>query len=357
MPLRPTPLLDALVQRGAFRDSPVCVIDVGAAGGVERHWLRFRDQLTVLAFDPDPAESVRLAAGAATAAGEVHFFPVALDRTAGHRTLNVARYAQASSFLSANAKLFERFMQAQCIQTVEEVSVKTATLDAVLTESGVQRLPTFIKLDVEGAELDVLTGASETLGSIVGLSVEVYFQEMHRDRPLFNDVDIFLRRAGFELFDLPYLERWTRKVAVAPARAAGPPVPQPDWYGSGQLVWGQAIYLRSADAILKCARECQGESAGRMLTKWLAVAELFGFPDVALEAVLQARSEGLLPSADADTYQSLLRRSIATQRKFDRPLNSLVRSAGKMTFERARAYIPANLRKYVRSRLQGTRWP
>ncbi|MEO8036164.1 MAG: FkbM family methyltransferase, partial [Acidobacteriota bacterium] len=43
-----------------------------------------------------------------------------------------------------------------------ELTVRTETLDALIA-AGTARPPTFMKIDVEGAEYDVLTGAAETL--------------------------------------------------------------------------------------------------------------------------------------------------------------------------------------------------
>ena len=63
--------------------------------------------------------------------------------------------------------------------------------------------PDFVKLDTQGTELYILEGMQHTLKrAIFGVEVEVEFIEMYKNQPLFNEVDIFMRKLGFHLFDL-----------------------------------------------------------------------------------------------------------------------------------------------------------
>jgi hypothetical protein len=55
----------------------------------------------------------------------------------------------------------------------------------------------FLKLDVQGAELEVLKSASHVLESTLAIQTEVEFAPIYRNQPLFADVDVFLRSQGF----------------------------------------------------------------------------------------------------------------------------------------------------------------
>ena len=74
--------------------------------------------------------------------------------------------------------------------------------------------------------------------SIFGVEVEVEFIEMYQDQPLFNEVDSFMRERGFHLFDLK-LFYWRRKSGLGF-----------DGNRRGQLVHGDALYLRNTDIYL-----------------------------------------------------------------------------------------------------------
>jgi FkbM family methyltransferase len=72
-------------------------------------------------------------------------------------------------------------------------------LDGFLREVGVKG-PVFIKLDVEGAELDVLRGAEDTLKETCGLLIESPVRDA--GGPQFIDIYGFLAERGFSLFDI-----------------------------------------------------------------------------------------------------------------------------------------------------------
>lgn len=60
----------------------------------------------------------------------------------------------------------------------------------------------FLKIDVQGAELDVLAGAPETLKSVKYLFAEVSLYEYNKNAPLFFEVHAALAGHGFRMIDL-----------------------------------------------------------------------------------------------------------------------------------------------------------
>jgi hypothetical protein len=73
-------------------------------------------------------------------------------------------------------------------------------LDAVVTSSdGTFQL---LKLDVQGAELDVIEGATGLLPALDAIAVETAIVEYNKDAPLFTEFTAALDRLGFRLFDV-----------------------------------------------------------------------------------------------------------------------------------------------------------
>jgi FkbM family methyltransferase len=64
----------------------------------------------------------------------------------------------------------------------------------------------FCRLDVAGAEREVLRGAPRLLRDLLVLHVETAFAPVHEHQALFGDVDAELRAAGFELYAFPRLD-------------------------------------------------------------------------------------------------------------------------------------------------------
>src|ERR1700740_820321 len=107
---------------------------------------------------------------------------------------------------------------------------------------------TFLDLDTQGSELEILQGAKRFLStSIVALKCEVEFSPLYEKQPLFGDVDRFLRECGFVLFDLSR-SRYRRENFPRHALTRG------------QLLWGDALYFREHACFALEARGCRCSS-------------------------------------------------------------------------------------------------
>lgn len=81
-------------------------------------------------------------------------------------------------------------------------SLTIYTLDSVLEENSRLREPFFIKLDVQGAELDVLLGGSRALNMAEVVQLEVALLPYNEGAPVANDVFNFMADLGFLIFDI-----------------------------------------------------------------------------------------------------------------------------------------------------------
>ena len=87
------------------------------------------------------------------------------------------------------------------------VMLKMATLDDILREKKISKC-TFLKLDVQGYELEVLKGAKEALKNATVILLEVSFIRCNRSAPLFHEVVAFMKNHGFLVYDVCPLPRW-----------------------------------------------------------------------------------------------------------------------------------------------------
>ena len=182
-----------LVGEKAFQANPLTVIDVGARGGFESHWESYGDQIRIIGFEPDTEECARLNE---QSDARVSYFPVALDQHPGKRTLYITKYVASSGLYAPDIRHIQRFTEEEDLTVVRTVELETVDLDSFLNQKNINEVD-FIKLDTEGAELDILKGSIGLLQkTVLGLSIEVGFMQLHQNQPLFSDVDIFLRDLG-----------------------------------------------------------------------------------------------------------------------------------------------------------------
>jgi FkbM family methyltransferase len=136
-----------------------------------------------------------------------------------------------------------RYCQVTSVQELE-----TVRLDDVKEAHGAD----YLKIDVQGAELDVLRSATAVLQGAAVVQTEVEFVPIYRRQPLFADVDHFLREQGFMFHRFVNMEGRTLQL---PETNRDPETP---WQ---QLLWADAVYVRdifawdqlASDSLLKLA--------------------------------------------------------------------------------------------------------
>jgi hypothetical protein len=188
---------------------------------------------------------------------------------------------------------------------------KPVVLPELLAERGWSDLD-YIKLDVDGADFDILqsfTGRFDPL-RVIAVQLEVNFVGTERaDEHTFHNTDRFMRAHGFDLFRLDVRNF---SVRALPARYIWP---TPAETVSGRPFQGEAYYARD---VLAAHRAGAGPALGvEKLAKLAAIFSAWQVPDAAAELLLARRTE-FSPLFSVDAGLDLLAAQTQTQRS--RPL-------------------------------------
>jgi len=160
-----------------------------------------------------------------------------------------------------------RIIWGQICQPTRTIEISVTTLDE-LYANGVIQMPHFLSLDVQGAEYDILEGASKVLqGDLLGVVSEVEFRQLYEGQKLFVNQYILLRKHQFSLFELYNPEYWY----------SGPIV------GNGALMVAEALFLRDFQYFLRKNKE--PASLLSNLSKLAVVAYCFDRRSYAFEIV------------------------------------------------------------------------
>jgi FkbM family methyltransferase len=240
-------------------DRPLVYVDCGARGDSGKRLLKPFTNAHYIGFEPDAAECDRLRRQAPRG---YTYHPVAVGACSERRELYLTRNPACSSLLPPDAAMLAPYAQLpEFFEVVGRTAVDVVALDQFLESQHVAGVDV-LELDVQGTELDVLHGARGFLErSVLAVMCEVEFVPMYRGQALFGDVDGLLRTCGFSLMDLQRYYVRRHAGATTPTR--------------GQLLWGQAVYLKRHDRI---APDERLEVLG-------AVAALMDFNDYAAEIV------------------------------------------------------------------------
>jgi len=126
----------------------------------------------------------------------------------------------------------------------------------------------FLKIDVQGATLDVLHGAPKTLADAVVVQCEAEFVPLYKGEPLFAEIDLEMRKHGYLLHQF-----------LGIANRSFAPLRRPPHTEGGQALWTDAIYVKSfleldklaPEALLRLAliveRQCHSPDLGLLALK------------------------------------------------------------------------------------------
>lgn len=253
---------------------PIGIVDVGAMwlgeGDILYRNLLARPGTTVVGFEPIRAECDKL--NAMNRPGHLFLPYVIGDGT--ERTFYLTNSAMTSSMYEPNTELLRQFTGLEEITRVVSTSkVATHRLDDL---NEIERCD-YLKIDVQGGELDVLKGATRLLESVAIVQCEVEFVPMYKDQPLFADVDAFMRSRGFMLHRFSPPSSSLIRPFSAPRTA--PNQPRPAAATGTQVLWADAVYIPDISRLHE-------QSPERLLRAAIALHEVFRHADVVAHLLL-----------------------------------------------------------------------
>ena len=236
--------LDRLLNGGRLQ-----LLDIGARGGLHPRWRRFAGYIDAVGFDADEHECARLNGLPVVDGARRRFLPYAVAGEVGQRQFHVCRAPGSSSLYAPNRELigeFSRHLEHR-LEVVATEPLKVLTLDPVTAKEGLA--PDVIKLDVQGAELEILHAGTRTLATTFLVEAELEFSPIYVGQPVFADFDVFMRSRGWVLLGLRRTV-WRRREGVEGRSTSG-----------GQLMYGDALYYN--------ASLLQNTSSQQLLVRWL----------------------------------------------------------------------------------------
>lgn len=146
-------------------------------------------------------------------------------------------FPETNSLLPSNHDFLKHYaMLGPLMKTKEIIDCQTTTLDEALDGRKIDVL----KVDVQGAALDVLQGGLETLKNTLFVKCEVEFNPLYEGQPLFAEIDQFMREQGFMLFKFSPMQN----LPLLPLDMPGEKL-----LTYGQVGWSDAIYVPNHDRI------------------------------------------------------------------------------------------------------------
>jgi len=212
---------DPFAAQGIFFENSArpIIFDVGAyTGKITIEYKKIFPKSTIYCFEPFPDSFRELQQ--LSSDRSIKTYQIAISDRQGKTTLYLSADPTCNSFFprpTAGVKYYS-----QKAGSVGETEVDTTTIDQFCNTENISQID-ILKLDIEGAEIRALKGASDKLSkhAISIIYTEVMFVRHYEGGCLFHELTTLLEYYGYSLFDVYNLKRSK----------------------NGQLRWGNAIFL------------------------------------------------------------------------------------------------------------------
>ena len=269
-------------------NNPLWIVDVGASGGEHPRWRNLTSCLKCILFEPDLKEYEKLL----NKNNDQIIINAALSDKVENIEFNICNKQEVSSVYLPDYDLINKFPDTKEFprnryNIVNKIEMKTDTLSNQLKLNNISEVD-FIKIDVQGYGLSVLKGSIENLSNTIGLEVEVEFLEIYKNQPLFNEVDIFIQKHNFQLYDIKRYF-WKRN----------------DYEGTGtqkgQLVMGDALYFKNPEQIMEIP-----DINTNKIIRSICIYLCYGYIDLALTLLKYSYEQKLINNQNNEKIRSLI---------------------------------------------------
>ena len=189
------------LQRHLITRDDAVVFDIGAhVGQTSLAYRAMFPQASIHAFEPFPASLARLEQALAHDP-RVQIHALALSNQATEQTLFANAVESTNSLMPISEGADEHWGEGR-LKAAQPITVKTETLDGFCQRQGIDRID-IMKIDVQGAEYQVLEGASDLLArqAIGLLQFEFILADTYRGQRPLQDYLSLMDAHQYELVD------------------------------------------------------------------------------------------------------------------------------------------------------------
>ena len=189
------------------------------------------------------------------------YYPAALGYKEEQRVFYETAHPMCCSLYKPNEELMKKYNNLEVAMLKSTNTITTTSLDNFVDNYSIAGAD-FIKIDIQGAELDVFKGSTNVLEEVVFIVSEVEFIPLYIDQPLFGDICKYLSEKNFMF----------HKFLGIGGRTIRPILMDDNPNFANQHMWSDAVFIREINKL--------SELSSSKLLKMGILSYIYRSPDV-----------------------------------------------------------------------------
>lgn len=214
----------------ALRDN-FSIVNLGCIGDADMPLPeKFRRTLTVIEADVEGR----------AATGDIYHRKIVITQPvagrAGKRMFRRNNFAGTCSLLEPLDGVVAAFGMEDYCRLIERIEFDCQTISDLLRANQIRSLD-FLKTDIEGLDHEIVASCRNFLGQIHFIQCELRFRPFYQTEPYFHETVNLLAEHGYEVLDIPHIDRWQYKT------------PQRRFQVQGRAQWADFLFVLRPEKI------------------------------------------------------------------------------------------------------------
>lgn len=250
-------------------------------------WTKISDYCKFYCFDPSNQNRIDI--------GNQIIFPYGLWNEKTTKEIWLTKFSYASSLYEPNYDQLNKFINFDSHLLIGKKKINLEVLDQVTKNENLDYCD-FIKIDAEGAELNILNGAKKNLDNALGLEIEINFIEKNINAPNGLEVIDFCKKNYFEIFILNR-ESWRKNLKI-------------NINENHQLIWADAVFFKTEQEIYRKLNLLDKKQIFITLNKLIILMLNYRLYDTLKHYLIFFEQKKLINIEDLKYFENILNKNI-----------------------------------------------